>query len=148
MHAHKRKQVIKGRGPAGKSLIGAKDRATNRVSATGIDNTDQLTLQGFVAKNVVAWAKVYTDDHRGYAELPNHETVRHSVAEYVKGQAHFERDRSFWATLKRAHKGVFHKMSPQHLQRYVNEFAGKTTSGTRTLWLRWSSLRLVWSGSV
>ena len=27
--------------------------------------------------------------------------------------------------LKRAHKGVFHKISPKHLHRYVNEFAGK-----------------------
>ena len=126
MHAHKRKQVIKGRGPAGKTaVIGAKDRATNRVSATVIDNTDQLTLQGFVAKNIEPGAKVYTDDHRGYAGLPNHETVRHSVAEYVKGQAHTNGIESFWATLKRAHKGVFHKMSPKHLQRYVSEFAGK-----------------------
>ena len=25
--------------------------------------------------------------------------------------------------LKRAHKGIFHKLSPKHLQRYVNEFA-------------------------
>lgn len=25
--------------------------------------------------------------------------------------------------LKRAYKGTFHKMSPKHLQRYVNEFA-------------------------
>jgi hypothetical protein len=27
--------------------------------------------------------------------------------------------------LKRAHKRTFHKISPMHLQRYVNEFAGK-----------------------
>ncbi|MXW71097.1 MAG: transposase [Acidobacteria bacterium] len=25
--------------------------------------------------------------------------------------------------LKRAHKGTFHKLSPKHLQRYVDEFA-------------------------
>ena len=126
MHAHKREQVIKGRGPAGKTIvIGAKDRQTNRVSAEVIKNTDQPTLQGFVAKNVKPGAKVYTDDHSGYLGLPNHETVRHSVAEYVKGQAHTNGIESFWATLKRAHKGVFHKLSPKHLQRYVNEFAGK-----------------------
>ncbi len=27
--------------------------------------------------------------------------------------------------LKRAHKGVYHKLSAKHLQRYVNEFAGR-----------------------
>ena len=32
---------------------------------------------------------------------------------------------SFWATLKRAHKGVYHKISVKHLQRYVDEFAGR-----------------------
>ena len=32
---------------------------------------------------------------------------------------------SFWATLKRAHKGTFHKISPKHLQRYVDQFAAK-----------------------
>ena len=27
--------------------------------------------------------------------------------------------------LKRAHKGTFHKFSPKHLERYVQEFAGR-----------------------
>ena len=27
--------------------------------------------------------------------------------------------------LKRAHKGVYHRLSPKHLQRYVNIFAGR-----------------------
>ena len=27
--------------------------------------------------------------------------------------------------LKRAHKSTFHKISAKHLQRYVNEFAGR-----------------------
>ena len=59
MHAHKREQVIKGRGTVGKTaVIGAKDRRTNRVIAAVIDNTDQLTLQGFVVENVKPGAKV------------------------------------------------------------------------------------------
>ena len=32
---------------------------------------------------------------------------------------------SFWSMLKRAHMGTFHKLSPKHLDRYVQEFAGK-----------------------
>ena len=39
--------------------------------------------------------------------------------------AHTNGIESFWAMLKRAHKGTFHKISPKHLQRYVNEFAGR-----------------------
>ena len=39
--------------------------------------------------------------------------------------AHTNGIESFWATLKRAHKGVYHKISPKHLQRYVDEFAGR-----------------------
>ena len=39
--------------------------------------------------------------------------------------AHTNGMESFWSMLKRAHAGTFHKMSPKHLDRYVQEFAGK-----------------------
>ena len=123
---HARKKLNAGRGPVGKTaVIGAKDRQTNRVSAAVIDSTDGDTLKGFVTLRTEPGAKIYTDDHGGYVGLPNHETVRHSVAEYVKGQAHTNGIESFWSMLKRAHKGTFHKLSPKHLQRYIDEFAGK-----------------------
>ena len=32
---------------------------------------------------------------------------------------------SFWTGIKRAHKGVFHKLSPKHLNRYLGEFVQK-----------------------
>ena len=32
---------------------------------------------------------------------------------------------SRWPLLKRVHSGTFHKLSPQHLDRYVQEFAGR-----------------------
>ena len=55
----------------------------------------------------------------------DHESVRHSVGEYVSDMAHTNGVESFWSMLKRAHKGVYHKISPKHLQRYVDEFSGR-----------------------
>ena len=55
----------------------------------------------------------------------DHESVKHSVSEYVRDMAHTNGIESFWSMLKRAHKGTFLKLSPKHLQRYVSEFAGK-----------------------
>ena len=126
MRASKRK-ALTGRGASGKTaVVGAKDRASNRVSAKVVNQTDAPTLQGFVLDNTTQEAKVYTDDASAYAGLPrDREAVRHSVGEYVRQEAHTNGIESFWSMLKRAHKGTFHKMSPKHLQRYVNEFASK-----------------------
>ena len=60
-----------------------------------------------------------------------HEAVKHSVAEYVQGMAHTNGIESFWAMLKRTHTGTFHKISPKHLNRYVQEFAGKHNERSR-----------------
>ena len=68
---------------------------------------------------------VYTNGEQAYWGLPRHEAVRHSVGEYVRGMAHTNGMESFWSMLKRAHMGTFHMLNPKHLNRYVQEFAGK-----------------------
>lgn len=116
-----------GRGPVGKvAVVGAKDRATKRVAAQVVDSTDGATLQGFVAHNAGSEAMVYTDDASAYKGIPNrHETVKHTVKEFVRGQAHTNGIESFWALFKRGYVGTFHQMSKKHLHRYVREFAGR-----------------------
>ncbi len=116
-----------GRGAVGKvAVVGAKDRATNQVAARVVTDTTKPTLQSFVLAHASPDAIVYSDEAAAYEGLPNpHEAVKHSVSEYVRGMAHTNGVESFWATLKRAHKGTFHKISPKHLDRYVQEFAGK-----------------------
>ena len=126
----KRKELAgTGRGAVGKAaVVGVKDRETNKVIALHVSNTDSATLGNFVALNAKFGAKLYTDEASAYNVLDawyDRETVKHSVAEYVRGQVHTNGIESFWAMLKRAHTGTFHKMSPKHLQRYVSEFAGK-----------------------
>ena len=123
---HSSKKLRKGRGGVGKvAVIGMKDRETNTVVATPIEETDRFTLQGFVLGQVAPGAKVYTDDHRGYQGLPNHESVKHSARQYVDGMAHTNGMESFWALLKRGYHGTYHHMSSKHLGRYVTEFSGR-----------------------
>ena len=122
---HASKKLRAGRGAVGKTTVaGAKDRATNTISARVIENTDAKTLQGFVADHASPKAKVYTDQAGGYKGMPfDHQSVNHSVGEYVRGQAHTQGIESFWALFKRGYHGTFHKISPKHLHRYVAEFA-------------------------
>ena len=115
-----------GRGPVGKmAVVGVKDRATRQVRARVVLDTTGPTLRGFVAAHTEPDAMVYTDGEPAYASLPNHEAVKHSVGEYVRGMAHTNGMESFWSMLKRAHAGTFHKLSPKHLDRYVLEFTGR-----------------------
>ncbi len=125
MHKSKRK-ALTGRGAAGKTAVaGIKDRPTNLVSARVVENTKSETMSRFIMEHVEDGAKIYTDDALTYHALPNHETVKHSVGEYVRGKAHTNGVESFWSMLKRGHVGTFHKISPKHLHRYVNEFTGR-----------------------
>ena len=124
---HESKKLNAGRGPVGKAaVVGMKDRDTGQITSEVVEATDAPTLQGFVERNTEPDAMVYTDDARAYKGIPRpHESVKHSVSEYVRGMAHTNGMESHWASLKRGYDGVYHHMSVQHLHRYVNEFAGR-----------------------
>ena len=126
---HEWKKANLGRGTAGKTaVVGMKDRSTRKVAAQVVKDTTADTLQGFVQNYAEKGSTVYTDDHRSYTNLHKayeHGTVKHSVGEYVNGMAHTNGVESFWAVLKRAYHGVYHHISPKHLNRYVAQFAGK-----------------------
>ena len=123
---HESDKLHAGRGAVGKTAVaGVRDRATKEVRAAVIPDTKGDTLCDFVADRSAPDALIYTDDAAAYKRLPNHEVVAHSVGEYVRGMAHTNGMESFWSMLKRAHMGTFHKLSPKHLNRYVQEFACK-----------------------
>ena len=125
---HAKKKLKAGRGTVGKiAVAGVKDRKTNKVSAKVIEKTDSETLHGFISDNVDTGATVYTDEATAYNNLIDfeHKSVKHSVGEYVRLQAHTNGIESFWSMLKRGYHGTYHHISPKHLNRYVNEFAGR-----------------------
>ena len=129
---HADKKLHAGRGTVGKTpVVGIKHRETNQVHALVVESTNKSTLQSFVVDNTSEDATVYTDEAMAYRGLPRqHLAVKHSIGEYVRDQAHTNGIESFWAILKRGYKGVYHKMSPKHLKRYVVEFQERYNSKT------------------
>ena len=127
MSNRKRKELANtGRGSVGKTaVVGAKDRATKQVAAKVVEDTKATTLQRFVHERIQPDTKVYTDDSTSYVSMSNHESVKHSAMEFVRGDVHTNGEESLWSMLKRGHMGTYHKMSVKHLHRYINEFAGR-----------------------
>ena len=122
-----------GRGAVGKTaVVGAKDRESKRVRARVVSRTDRETLVGFILDTAKPGATIYTDEAQAYVGMPFiHESVKHSVSEYVRGNAHTNGIESFWSMLARGYVGVYHKMSPKHLQRYISEFEGRNNQRNR-----------------
>ena len=145
MSATKRK-AMKGRGPVGKTaVVGIKDRQTKQVRAKVVERTDSQTLIPFIENNAFTGTTVYTDDATAYRGLPNmlnqykHESVRHSVAEYVRDLAHTNGIESFWSMLKRAHKGTFHKISARNTWKGMSRnLQAARTSGDWIQSSRWN----------
>lgn len=96
-----------------------------------VEQVDGKTLKGEIAVNVAKEAVILTDELNSYNGLDKdyagHETVKHSTEEFVRQlenglKVHTNTAESFFASLKRGHYGVYHRMSRKHLPRYCFEF--------------------------
>lgn len=66
-----------------------------------------------------------TDEYPGYQTLAKdfeHYTVNHSAKEFVNEMAHINGMENFWSHLKRGIDGIYHQISKDHLQAYIDEF--------------------------
>jgi transposase-like protein len=122
---HSNKKLHAGRGAVGKTAVMGLKQRDGKVKSMSVKDTTALTLQGIINKNVAKGSIVCTDDHRAYEGLLDydHQVIKHSVGEYVRGMASTNGMESFWALLKRGFIGIYHQMSVAHLDRYVNEFS-------------------------
>ena len=123
---HSRKKLRQGRGGASKmAVIGIRDRGTNQVTAEYVERVDKYVIRDIIKDYVAPGAWVYTDEAACYNFVKKRKSVSHSRGQYVDGSVSTNGIESFWATIKRAHKGTFHMLTRKHLQRYLDEFAGR-----------------------
>ena len=124
---HYDKKLRAGSGIVGKIPVwGVKERG-GEVRAFVIKETDWRTLTRAIKNNVERGSIVYSDTAKGYTYLWGfiHEKVNHGAKEYVRGDVYTNSIESFWAIIKRGYKGVYHKWSKKHLQRYINEYVAR-----------------------
>jgi hypothetical protein len=124
--AHKNKPIPK------KHAVHALVERGGQVRATHVPDVSARTLKATLAKHADRKSDLHTDDSLANLSIgrdfADHQTVAHTLGEYVRGEAHTQTVESFFAILKRGVTGSFHSISEQHLQRYVDEFAFRWNS--------------------
>lgn len=106
----------------------------NKIAVMGLlerDGKARLTIIGertfkdVVRENVKPDALLITDTHLSYQglsfEFAGHATVNHSQGEYRNGIAYTNTVEGFFSSLKRSIYGIYHSVSPKHLEQYCSE---------------------------
>jgi transposase-like protein/IS1 family transposase len=98
-----------------------------KVRTFVVPDRSAQTLQNLMKSNVETNSRLITDALTSYTELKetyDHVSIKHTNGDYVThGDKHTNNIEGYWSILKRGIIGTFHVVSPQHLQRYCDEFA-------------------------
>lgn len=139
-HKAKRMAYQKGREFKDKTPVIGMMQADGYVKAKVLPDVGLKSIRNAVITSVKKGAVLVTDEwnaYKGMGKYYQHEVVDHGRGTYVN-QSGFSSNNieGFWSHLKRMIIGVYHKVSPKYLQRYVNELTfrhntRKENSGAR-----------------
>jgi len=91
-----------------------------------IAQADQNTVSKIMRENVARESRITTDESMIYNIVPwqfdQHETVKHSAKEYVRGDVHTNTVEGYFSIFKRGMKGIYQHCGEKHLHRYLAEF--------------------------
>jgi len=140
MHASKREEM-KSRHGFGKAPVVTLVERGGNVRSFPVENVTSVNLKEIVKRNVQQQSNLFTDGSSPYFLVEkdyNHESVNHSVGEYVRNSVHTNTVEGYFSLLKRGIIGTYHHVSTTHLHRYTTEFdfrynRRKTKDGERTV---------------
>lgn len=124
-HANKKVKESQGRSVKDKTpVFGLLNECGVRTVV--VPNTKSTTLKPIIEKMVQQGAIIVSDEWNAYNGLKKnfqHEVVKHNEGQYVKDGFHTNSLEGFWSLLKRGIFGIYHQVSPEHLNEYCDEFA-------------------------
>jgi transposase-like protein len=133
----------RGRGTKKSVVAGCVDRDNKSVFAkVMIKNKEGKKLTGkqlldVLNQVVVQDSIIISDEFKGYNIVSKKTTHLHFRVDHTKDfvskdGAHTNNIENFWGTLKRGILGIYHRVSAQHLQKYVDEFCFRYNNRTNS----------------
>ncbi len=123
---HRNKRLNAGRGPVGKEAVFSLVERGGKVHSTHVKSVNAETLGKVMHEQLNTNSHLMTDEARQYIPLgkdfANHDVVKHSIGEYVRGGAHTNTIEGYFSIFKRGMKGVYQHCNEKHLKRYLAEF--------------------------
>jgi transposase-like protein len=123
-HRNKRKHA--GGGGKGKEAVFALVERGGSVRSHHVASVNAKTLRPILVTQVSRDTRLMSDEsvhaNKLGSEFKTHQTVRHGIGEYVRGEAHTNTIEGYFSILKRGIVGTYHHVSEQHLKRYLAEF--------------------------
>lgn len=124
-HDSKKVDGTQGRSTKTKTpIFGMTERGGNTI-VMKVSDTKTATLMPIIKRFVKEHSEVFTDELSAYSKLNEngytHNVVCHSVREFVKGKSTTNSIEGFWGHFKRCIFGIYHFVSPEYLQRYIDE---------------------------
>jgi transposase-like protein len=96
------------------------------VRSFHIENSTVAEVAPIVRDNLARESVMMTDESNLYTrlgtEFADHQTVRHGIGEYGRGDIHTNTIEGVFSIFKRGMNGVYHHCGEHHLHRYLAEF--------------------------
>ena len=124
-HESKKVEGTQGRSTKTKTPIFGMVEREGEASALVVKDTKAATLMPIIKQFVADNCKVFTDELSSYAGLTkegyDHGVIHHGEKEFSKDGITTNSIEGFWGHFKRMVFGIYHFVSKEYLQQYVNE---------------------------
>ena len=124
-HESKKTEGTQGRSTKTKTPIFGMVARYGEARAIAVSNTRAATLMPIIKQFIADNAHIFSDEHAAYARLESegyrHGVIHHGEKEYSNGDITTNSVEGFWAHFKRCIFGIYHFVSVDYLQQYINE---------------------------
>lgn len=124
-HRRGRPFIHKGKFKNSRPIVSLVERG-GRVRSFHVASADQDKVTKIVRENIDKESRLHTDESRLYvrvgSEMAKHETVKHAIKEYARGDVTTNSVEGYFGIFKRGMRGVYQHCKEKHLHRYLAEF--------------------------